>query len=83
MTSTLTDLDVAVLDLERAFWLYPGEKEAAIRARVDMTAVAFYQRLNAMLDRQDVLAHDPLLVKRLRRRREHGVRRRALARPVD
>jgi hypothetical protein len=77
MTPTLSDLDLSILNIERGLWLHAGAKETEIRDQVDMSATAYYQRLNAMLDREDVLAHDPLLVKRLRRIRDQRRRTRA------
>jgi hypothetical protein len=74
-TATLSDADRTILELERALWLYPGQKEAAIRDRVDMTTVAFYQRLNTLIDTEAALAHDPVLVRRLLRVRAQRIRR--------
>lgn len=62
--------DRAVLGLERRNWSGPGEKERAIRERLDMSPTRYYQLLNALLDDPLALAHDPVTVNRLRRRRE-------------
>ena len=48
--------------------------------RFDMSASRYYQILNALIDRPEALAHDPLLVKRLRRLREQRQRNRSAAR---
>lgn len=64
---TLTDRDVAVLTLEREFWKTAGAKEQAIRDELGMTPVRYYQRLNQLVDTEAALAHEPVLVNRLRR----------------
>ncbi|WP_042398421.1 DUF3263 domain-containing protein [Streptacidiphilus carbonis] len=66
----LNDRDRAVLALEARAWRTPGAKEAAIREQLGLAPVRYYQVLNGLLDREDALAHDPLLVNRLRRLRE-------------
>lgn len=66
----LSERDIAVLALERRGWSGPGAKERAIRERLDMSPTRYYQLLNALLDDEYALAHDPVTVNRLRRRRE-------------
>jgi Protein of unknown function (DUF3263) len=56
-----------MLTFERQWWRQPGAKETAIRDRFDLTPTRYYQVLNALVDRPDALAADPLLVRRLRR----------------
>lgn len=63
----LSDEDRAILDIAGAQWRQAGHQAAAIRDRLGMTPTRFYQRLNHLLDREDALAHDPILVHRLRR----------------
>ena len=58
-----------MLAFERQWWRRPGAKETAIRDRFDLTPTRYYQVLNALVDRPDALAADPLLVRRLRRLR--------------
>ena len=65
----------ALLDFEKGHWRYSGAKEQAIRERFGVSATNYYQLLNALLDRQEALAAEPVLVNRLRRERE--ARRRA------
>jgi hypothetical protein len=65
----LSDRDVAVLAFERAWWRYGGAKESSIRAEFAMSPTEYYQVLNALLDDDSALVHDPMLVKRLRRMR--------------
>ena len=44
-------------------------KEQEIRETFGLSGPQYYQILNALIDRQEALAADPLLVKRLRRMR--------------
>jgi Protein of unknown function (DUF3263) len=66
----LSDRDRAVLEFERSWWTEPGLKEAAIRARLGMSPARFRQVLSALVDSDEAEVFDPLLVRRLRRRRE-------------
>ncbi|NSC22429.1 DUF3263 domain-containing protein [Streptomyces albus subsp. chlorinus] len=66
----LTDEDRAVLGFAARGWPSPGEKERAIRERLGMSPVRYYQYLNALLDDPRALAHDPVTVNRLRRLRQ-------------
>jgi hypothetical protein len=76
----LTDLDREVLAIERLWWQYAGAKEQAIRDKFDVSATRYYQMLNALIDREDALAFDPLLVRRLRRLRAQRQRSRSARR---
>lgn len=67
--SGLSERDHRILDFERQWWKHPGAKEQAIRDGFDMSATRYYQLLNGLIDRPEALAHDPMLVKRLQRRR--------------
>jgi hypothetical protein len=58
-----------MLTFERQWWRRPGAKETAIRDQFGVTPTRYYQVLNALVDRSDALAADPLLVRRLRRLR--------------
>ena len=69
-SSTLTDLELRILDFERGGWRYAGAKESAIKELFDLTPPAYYQALNNLIDRDDALLAQPMLVKRLRRLRE-------------
>ncbi len=77
---SLSDRDCEILALERLWWQYAGAKEQAIREKFDMSATRYYQVLNALIDREDALAFDPLLVKRLRRLRAGRQRSRSARR---
>jgi hypothetical protein len=68
-SSPLDHRSRAILDFERSWWLEPGPKAGGIRARLGMSAARYYQLLNRLVDSPDALAHDPMLVKRLRRQR--------------
>lgn len=67
--SGLSTRDAAILDFEASWWSASGAKEAEIRQRFDLSAPAYYQIMNGLLDSEAALAHQPLLVKRLRRLR--------------
>jgi len=77
---SLSERDREILALERLWWQYAGAKEQAIRDKFDMSATRYYQVLNALIDREDALAYDPLLVKRLRRLRSARQRQRSARR---
>jgi hypothetical protein len=72
--------DREILAFERQWWKYAGAKEQAIRDLFDMSATRYYQVLNALIDRPDALAADPMLVKRLRRLRASRQRARSARR---
>jgi hypothetical protein len=65
----LSERDREILNFERQWWKYAGAKEQAVREKFDMSSTRYYQVLNALIDRPDALAFDPLLVRRLRRLR--------------
>ncbi|WP_030407924.1 DUF3263 domain-containing protein [Streptomyces albus] len=66
----LTDEDRAVLDFAGRGWPSPGEKERAVRERLGMSPVRYYQYLNALLDDPEALRYAPVTVNRLRRLRQ-------------
>ena len=63
----LTRREHDILAFERQWWKYAGSKEDAIKELFSMSATRYYQVLNALVDRPEALAADPMLVKRLRR----------------
>jgi uncharacterized protein DUF3263 len=73
---TLPAREREMLAFERQWWRYAGAKEEAIRERFGMSATRYYQVLNALVDRPEALAVDPLLVRRLRRMRAARQRQR-------
>jgi len=62
--------EAEMLAFERQWWKFAGAKDQAIRELFDMSATRYYQVLNTLIDRPEAMAHDPMLVKRLRRTRE-------------
>lgn len=79
-TDALTEQECELLAFERQWWKYTGSKEQAIRDLFDMSATRYYQTLNALIDNPAALAHDPMLVKRLRRMRASRQRQRSARR---
>ncbi|MEO7069615.1 MAG: DUF3263 domain-containing protein [Nostocoides sp.] len=65
----LSERDRAIIEFERQWWKYAGAKEQAIKDLFDMSATRYYQVLNTLIDNPLALAHDPMLIKRLRRMR--------------
>src|ERR671921_2136909 len=76
----LSERDRAILDFERQWWKYAGAKEQAVKEKFAMSSTRYYQVLNALIDRPEALAHDPLLVRRLRRLRATRQRARSARR---
>jgi len=76
----LSERDRQLLAFERLWWKYAGAKEQAIREQFAMSATRYYQVLNALIDRPEAIAFDPLLVKRLRRLRSARQRQRSARR---
>ncbi|MGW6130053.1 DUF3263 domain-containing protein [Cellulomonas sp. NPDC055163] len=76
----LSERDQQVLAFERQWWKYAGAKEQAIRELFDMSATRYYQVLNSLIDSPAALAHDPMLIKRLRRMRSTRQRARTARR---
>ena len=74
--------DREMLAFEGQWWKYAGAKEQAVRELFDMSGTRYYQVLNALIDRPEALAHDAMLVKRLRRMRQTRQRARS-ARRLD
>ncbi|HKJ12177.1 MAG TPA: DUF3263 domain-containing protein [Ornithinimicrobium sp.] len=72
--------DAAILDFEAHWWRHQGAKESSIREEFSMSSTRYYQRLNRLLDSEAALAHNPMLVKRLRRMRSSRQRARSARR---
>ena len=79
-STDLTDREREILAFERQWWKYAGAKEQAVRELFGMSATRYYQVLNALIDRPEAVAHDPMLVKRLRRLRQTRQRARSARR---
>lgn len=76
----ISSRDQEILAFERQWWKYAGAKEQAIRDLFDMSGTRYYQLLNSLIDNPAALAHDPMLVKRLRRLRTARQRQRSARR---
>ncbi|QHC01094.1 DUF3263 domain-containing protein [Epidermidibacterium keratini] len=76
----LTRRDREILEFERKWWKYAGAKEQAVKELFGLSGTRYYQVLNALIDRPEALAFDPLLVKRLRRMRAERQRARSARR---
>lgn len=74
--SELRERDRALLEFERDWQAHRGGKERAVRARFGISPARYYQLLWRVVDDPAADSHDPLTVRRLRRRREERVRRR-------
>lgn len=71
----ISDTDRAILDFERRWWTLPGPKELAIREHLGLSATRYYKALSELLESPDAVAYDPLVIRRLRLKRDR--RRRA------
>jgi hypothetical protein len=69
-----------ILTFERDWWKHAGAKETALRERLGLTPETYYRALNDIIDLPGALAHDPLLVRRLRRQRISRQRQRRASR---
>jgi hypothetical protein len=73
--AALDERAMEILAFERKWWRHAGSKEQAIRDTFALSATRYYQLLNGLLDDPRALAHDPVLVGRLRRLRASRARR--------
>jgi hypothetical protein len=76
----LSEREQRILAFERQWWKHAGAKEQAVRERFDISSTRYYQLLNKIIDKQEALAYDPMLVKRLRRLRTSRARARSARR---
>jgi hypothetical protein len=76
----LGEREQQILALERQWWKYSGAKEEAVRELFGYSPTQYYQVLNALIDTEAALVHDPMLVKRLRRLRTSRQRTRSARR---
>ena len=74
--AALTDREQQILAFETKWWKHAGSKEQAIRDTFGLSSTRYYQLLNALLDNPAALAHDPVLIGRLRRLRSTRARTR-------
>ncbi len=73
-----------MLDFERSWWQERSAetKAAAIRRHLEMSATRYYEVLEGLCDSDAALAYDPLVVRRLRRRRRARVAARLFGGPT-
>ena len=76
----LSEREQAILTFERGWWKYAGAKEQAIRDQFGLGATRYYQVLNALIDRPEALAFEPMVVHRLQRLRDARSRQRGVRR---
>jgi hypothetical protein len=72
----LAEREQQILAFESRWWKHAGAKEQAIRDTFGLSSTRYYQLLNGLLDNPAALAHDPVLVGRLRRLRSTRARTR-------
>ena len=72
----LTEREAQILAFEGKWWKHAGAKEQAIRDAFGVSSTRYYQLLNGLLDNPAALAHDPVLIGRLRRLRSTRARTR-------
>jgi hypothetical protein len=72
----LSERDTEILDFERSWWKHAGVKEQAIKERFEMSATRYYQVLNELIENPAAMAHDPILIKRLKRLRMYRQKQR-------
>ena len=72
---SISERNRAILDFEQKWWTLPGPKELAIRDHLGLSATRYYKALNDLMDSPDAAEYDPLVIRRLRLKRDR--RRRA------
>lgn len=65
----LNEQDRAILAFECGWWTEDGIKTTRIRSELGMSSARYYKRLSELIDSPAALELDPLLIRRLRRRR--------------
>ncbi|MGN8551233.1 UNVERIFIED_CONTAM: DUF3263 domain-containing protein [Microbacterium sp. SLM126] len=73
----LSERELAILAFEAEWRRHAGAKEEAIRADLGMSPARYYQLLGRLIDTAEAQAHDPMLVKRLRRLHDERSRARS------
>lgn len=69
----LTEQEQKIISIEKRRWKYQGAKEQAVRSELGMSAVAYYQQLNRLIDNPRVIEQEPALMRRLREHRDSEV----------
>tara|TARA_B100000686_G_C16787198_1_gene976033 strand:- start:57 stop:362 length:306 start_codon:yes stop_codon:yes gene_type:complete len=70
LAMALTQRDQKIIDFEGSWWMGSEPKDAQIRQLFDLSTTRYYQLLTELLDDDAALEYDPLVVRRLRRRRD-------------
>jgi hypothetical protein len=78
----LTEREREMLDLERDWWLHAATKEQAIRDRLNCSPASYYAALRRLASSAAAFDYDPLVIARLRRRRDERRRSRFAADPA-
>ena len=76
MSGRLSDQDLQMLALERQWFRRAGSKDEVVRDLFGWTPTEYHRRLNRLIDEPAALEQEPVVVKRLRERRERGSARR-------
>lgn len=76
-SSPLTAREVELLAFERDWRAHEGSKQERIREHFGFAPSYYYQQLAKLILRDEAEAHDPLLVRRLRRQRRARLDRRS------
>lgn len=74
--SPLTDQDKAILDFEKRNYKYEGQKTSAAKEELGLTGPQYFQKLNDLIDHPGALEYAPVVVNRLQRMRERGMKAR-------
>ncbi|MGH9129506.1 MAG: DUF3263 domain-containing protein [Acidimicrobiales bacterium] len=72
----------AMLDFERNWWTRPEPKHVAIRRVLALSSSHYYRLLADLIQTDDAIGYDPMLVRRLRRQRNHRRRVRLVGPPA-
>ena len=80
MADELTDLERAVLAIEKQRWQYTATKHQAVLDRTGLSPGGYYQLVNQLIDDPRAMKVEPTLCSRLRRLREQRRRHTPAAR---
>lgn len=75
----LSESDARILEFERAAPRSVGAKEEAIREKLGLSPMRYYQKLNILIDAPSAMSAYPTLTARLRRIRDRRADERAAA----
>lgn len=81
-TMSLSDRQRAMLDFEQTWWMMRGPKHAAIRRVLGLSPTHYYRLLAKLIQTESAVDYDPMLVRRLRRLRNHRRRVRLEGHPA-